>query len=53
MSALLRFWNARLGKMWDKENSRKMVMGGFANIQGKTALVERFRNSSVMDQHPE
>lgn len=50
LDALLRFWEARLGTMWDKENSRKLVMGGYANIQGKKALMERFRNSSVMDQ---
>ncbi|KAL7008333.1 hypothetical protein EMMF5_002062 [Cystobasidiomycetes sp. EMM_F5] len=53
MAALVKFWNARLGKMWDSANSRKIVMGGFANIQGKAALIERFRNSSVMDQHPD
>lgn len=33
MAALVKFWNARLGKMWDSANSRKIVMGGFANIQ--------------------
>lgn len=33
LEALLKFWSARLGTMWDKDNSRKLVMGGFANIQ--------------------
>ncbi|KAK9896157.1 hypothetical protein P389DRAFT_143470, partial [Cystobasidium minutum MCA 4210] len=51
--ALLRFWKARLGTFWDQDNSRKLCMGGMAAIQGKAALVERFRNSSVMDAKEE
>lgn len=31
--ALIRFWSTKLGTLWDPANSRKLVMGGFANIQ--------------------
>lgn len=31
--ALVKFWSAKLGTLWDAQNSRKLVMGGFANIQ--------------------
>lgn len=30
--ALLRFWKARLGTFWDKDNSRKLCMGGMAAV---------------------
>jgi hypothetical protein len=50
MDALVRFWSARTGTFWDSTVSRKVVMGGFAELQGKAALVSKFRNSHVMDQ---
>lgn len=50
LDALVRFWSARTGTFWDSTVSRKVVMGGFAELQGKAALVSKFRNSHVMDQ---
>ncbi|KAK6362056.1 hypothetical protein TWF730_005755 [Orbilia blumenaviensis] len=35
---------------WSQFGSEKLVEVSYANIQGKAALIEKFRNSSVMDQ---
>ncbi|CAG8674395.1 7097_t:CDS:10, partial [Ambispora leptoticha] len=51
--AVLSFAKTRVGKRWSKFNSEKVCELAYANIQGKKALVEKFRNSSVMDELPE
>ncbi|CAG8552120.1 3597_t:CDS:10 [Ambispora gerdemannii] len=51
--AVLSFAKSRVGKRWSKFNSEKVCELAYANIQGKKALVEKFRNSSVMDELPE
>jgi hypothetical protein len=40
------------GKKWRKFNSDKVCTLSYANIQGKQALIEKFRNSAVMDEDP-
>ncbi|BEI79981.1 hypothetical protein CcaverHIS002_0105100 [Cutaneotrichosporon cavernicola] len=47
--ALLEFYRARVGKRWNLFSSEKVLQVGYANIQGKVALVNKFRNSAVMD----
>ena len=37
-----------IGKRWKNFNSEKVCEVSFANIQGKRAFVDKFRNSSVM-----
>ncbi|EGF77833.1 hypothetical protein BATDEDRAFT_27110 [Batrachochytrium dendrobatidis JAM81] len=46
--AVIRFADRFVGRMWGKFKSEKICGMGFATIQGKHALVEKFRNSSVM-----
>ncbi|KAJ1502671.1 hypothetical protein HMI54_008788 [Coelomomyces lativittatus] len=50
--ALCSFAQRVIGKKWTRFNSDKVCMLSYANIQGKQALIEKFRNSSVMDEHP-
>ncbi|CAG8484622.1 10034_t:CDS:10 [Ambispora leptoticha] len=52
-NAVLSFADVRVGKRWACFNSEKVCELAYANIQGKKALVEKFRNSSVMDELPE
>ncbi|CAG8519539.1 12744_t:CDS:10 [Ambispora gerdemannii] len=52
-NAVLSFADARVGRRWSCFNSEKVCELAYANIQGKEALVEKFRNSSVMDELPE
>ncbi|KDQ15279.1 hypothetical protein BOTBODRAFT_108855 [Botryobasidium botryosum FD-172 SS1] len=47
---LLLFCNARLGRKWNMFQSEKVLGMSYANFQGKEALVEKFRNSSVMNE---
>ncbi|KAK6506937.1 hypothetical protein TWF481_005395 [Arthrobotrys musiformis] len=44
------FAQKRVGTRWSQFGSDKIVEISYANIQGKAALIEKFRNSSVMDQ---
>ncbi|OWM76285.1 hypothetical protein CDL15_Pgr009931 [Punica granatum] len=37
------------GKKWEKFNSEKVASLAYARIQGKAALIARFRNSSLMN----
>ncbi|KAF9402555.1 hypothetical protein BGX21_009628 [Mortierella sp. AD011] len=46
------FINERVGKKWSRFNSDKICRLSFAAIQGRQALIEKFRNSSVMDEDP-
>ncbi|KAH7339841.1 hypothetical protein B0J17DRAFT_656985 [Rhizoctonia solani] len=52
ISDLLKFMKARLGRKWNKYASEKVLCTGYANYQGKEALVEKFKNSSIMDTRP-
>ncbi|KAG9284764.1 hypothetical protein G9A89_000913 [Geosiphon pyriformis] len=52
-NAVLSFAKTRVGKRWSRFNSDKVCELAYANIQGKVALVEKFRNSSVMEELPE
>ncbi|KAJ3414539.1 hypothetical protein HDV05_006453 [Chytridiales sp. JEL 0842] len=40
------------GQKWPKFNSEKVPLICFANIQGKDAFIDKFRNSSVMLEEP-
>ncbi|KAK9478873.1 RNA recognition motif 2-domain-containing protein [Lipomyces japonicus] len=48
--AIITFAKARAGTKWNRFNSEKICDISYANIQGKECLIEKFRNSSVMDQ---
>lgn len=41
-----------LGKKWNHFNSEKVATLCFANVQGREALIQKFRNSSVMLEDP-
>lgn len=47
---LLRFAKARLGVRWNMYASEKVLQMSYANYQGKEALVEKFKNSAIMDE---
>ncbi|MQM06118.1 hypothetical protein Taro_038943 [Colocasia esculenta] len=44
------FYEAFNGKKWEKFNSEKVASLAYARIQGKTALVAHFQNSSLMNE---
>ncbi|CAK5281736.1 unnamed protein product, partial [Mycena citricolor] len=50
---LLRFAKARLGEKWNMFSSEKVLQMSYANYQGKEALVEKFKNSCIMDEKEE
>ncbi|KAG9095832.1 hypothetical protein FRC07_011026, partial [Ceratobasidium sp. 392] len=52
ISDLLTFMKARLGRKWNMYASEKVLGAGYANYQGKEALIEKFKNSSIMDTRP-
>ncbi|KAJ3516432.1 hypothetical protein NLJ89_g1135 [Agrocybe chaxingu] len=47
---LLRFATAKLGEKWNMFSSEKVLQMSYANYQGKEALVEKFKNSAIMDE---
>ncbi|KZV66803.1 hypothetical protein PENSPDRAFT_676926 [Peniophora sp. CONT] len=47
---LLCFAKARLGTKWNMYSSEKVLQMSYANYQGKEALVEKFKNSGIMDE---
>ncbi|ORY33730.1 RNA recognition motif 2-domain-containing protein [Naematelia encephala] len=49
VGALWTFIKARVGKKWNLFSSEKVLQVSYANIQGKAALINKFRNSAVMD----
>ncbi|TQB69931.1 hypothetical protein MPDQ_001121 [Monascus purpureus] len=49
---IIDFVNARAGRSWNCFNSDKVAEVSYATIQGKDCLVQKFRNSSVMLEHP-
>ncbi|KIW71261.1 hypothetical protein, variant 1 [Phialophora macrospora] len=50
--SIVPFVLARAGKRWNCFNSDKVAEVSYATIQGKDCLVQKFRNSSVMLEHP-
>lgn len=38
------------GKKWEKFNSEKVALLAYARIQGKTALIAHFQNSSLLNE---
>ncbi|KAL3638299.1 hypothetical protein CASFOL_017670 [Castilleja foliolosa] len=49
-SHIITFFEAFNGKKWEKFNSEKVAYLAYARIQGKTALVSHFQNSSLMNE---
>ncbi|KAF8897027.1 RNA recognition motif 2-domain-containing protein [Gymnopilus junonius] len=47
---LLHFAKERLGAKWNMFASEKVLQMSYANYQGKEALVEKFKNSAIMDE---
>lgn len=47
---LLDFAKAKLGVKWNMCSSQKVLQMTYANYQGKEALVEKFKNSCIMDE---
>ncbi|KAK9700574.1 hypothetical protein K7432_012125 [Basidiobolus ranarum] len=52
VNAVVSFIEKRVGRKWGRFNSDKICHISYANIQGKAALIEKFKNSSVMDKDP-
>ncbi|TFK44789.1 hypothetical protein BDQ12DRAFT_35519 [Crucibulum laeve] len=50
---LLLFAKKRLGEKWNMFSSEKVLQMSYANYQGKEALVEKFKNSCIMDEREE
>ncbi|KAF9969845.1 hypothetical protein BGZ73_007620 [Actinomortierella ambigua] len=46
------FAQAHVGRKWPRFNSDKICELAYATVQGRDALVEKFRNSSVMKEDP-
>ncbi|KAG5731969.1 Meiosis protein mei2 [Termitomyces sp. T112] len=47
---LLTFAKKKLGQKWNMFSSEKVLQMSYANYQGKEALVEKFKNSCIMDE---
>ncbi|KAK8869880.1 hypothetical protein IAR55_000448 [Kwoniella newhampshirensis] len=47
-NALYHFIEARVGKKWNLFSSEKVLQVSYADIQGKAALINKFKNSAVM-----
>ncbi|CAH9076502.1 unnamed protein product [Cuscuta epithymum] len=47
---IIPFYEAFNGKKWEKFNSEKVASLAYARIQGKSALVAHFQNSSLMNE---
>lgn len=47
---LLVFAQKKLGERWNMFSSEKVLQMSYANYQGKEALVEKFKNSCIMDE---
>ncbi|KAF5380411.1 hypothetical protein D9615_004493 [Tricholomella constricta] len=47
---LLVFAKRKLGERWNMFSSEKVLQMSYANYQGKEALVEKFKNSCIMDE---
>ncbi|WOK97279.1 protein MEI2-like 2 isoform X1 [Canna indica] len=49
-SHIISFYEAFNGKKWEKFNSEKVASLAYARIQGRSALVAHFQNSSLMNE---
>ncbi|XP_009390743.2 protein MEI2-like 2 isoform X1 [Musa acuminata AAA Group] len=49
-SHIISFYKAFNGKKWEKFNSEKVASLAYARIQGRSALVTHFQNSSLMNE---
>ncbi|THG21671.1 hypothetical protein TEA_000300 [Camellia sinensis var. sinensis] len=49
-SLIIPFYQAFNGKKWEKFNSEKVASLAYGRIQGKTALIAHFQNSSLMNE---
>jgi len=49
-SHIISFYKAFNGKKWEKFNSEKVAFLAYARIQGRSALVAHFQNSSLMNE---
>ncbi|ORX39804.1 RNA recognition motif 2-domain-containing protein [Kockovaella imperatae] len=49
VKSLYEFHVAKVGKRWNLFSSEKVLQICYATIQGKQALINKFRNSAVMD----
>jgi len=47
---IIPFYQTFNGKKWEKFNSEKVASLAYARIQGKTALIAHFQNSSLMNE---
>lgn len=47
---IIPFFQAFNGKKWEKFNSEKVASLAYARIQGKSALIAHFQNSSLMNE---
>ncbi|XP_031277248.1 protein MEI2-like 1 isoform X2 [Pistacia vera] len=47
---IIPFYQAFNGKKWEKFNSEKVASLAYARIQGKSALIAHFQNSSLMNE---
>ena len=47
---IIPFHQAFNGKKWEKFNSEKVAVLAYARIQGKSALISHFQNSSLMNE---
>ncbi|KAI6032954.1 RNA recognition motif 2-domain-containing protein [Pisolithus orientalis] len=50
---LLLFAKKKLNERWNMYSSEKILQMSYANYQGKEALVEKFKNSCIMDEREE
>ncbi|PON54798.1 Splicing factor-like protein [Parasponia andersonii] len=49
-SLIIPFYQSFNGKKWEKFNSEKVASLAYARIQGKSALIAHFQNSSLMNE---
>lgn len=49
---IIGFFHQRVGHLWPKSNSDKILEVSYATIQGQDCLIQKFRNSSVMHEYP-
>ncbi|KAG7883572.1 hypothetical protein KL938_002809 [Ogataea parapolymorpha] len=49
---IIKFYLERAGKKWNKFNSEKVCEMSYAKVQGKAKLIDKFRNSKIMGEHP-
>ena len=50
--AIIPFHEARAHRRWNRFGSDKVAEISYATIQGRDCLIQKFRNSSVMLEHP-